>query len=286
MFEVAGENITVAREQLNRYENIPESFGFTIGNGQNDTNLANSIDKMINDYEKTQPVRKIKANRRSITGWINGYPNHDPVPFESKIERDCAFQLLFDQRIQHVQSQPLTITFPKEDKKNKFYTPDYLVRYKRDGEYREVLIECKSDDEWTAKRDHLTERYMYVSAWARDRNLDFVLMTEDAILGPSLQNIKLLYPRVIITPLAAKGHPTVRPTIRSLLPCTNGSILNHVESLFPSRKDAQFEILSMIASFDIVCDLTAPLDMNTVLHAWGKDWEPPFLFDRGIRFDT
>lgn len=286
MFDMAGENITVAREQLNRYEDVPESWGFSQDNEKINADLAHSVEKMIRDYEKTQPVRKIKANRRSVTGWINGYPHHEPVPFESKIERDCAFQLLFDQRIQHVQSQPLTITFPKDDKKNKFYTPDYLVRYERDNKHQEILIECKLNEEWASKREHLTKRYNYVAAWARERDLNFVLMTEDSILGPSLQNIQLLYPRVMITPLAAKGHPSTRPTIRSFLPCSNSHVLENVTNLFPSRKDAQFEILSMIASFDIVCDLTAPLDMDTMLYEWGQGWEPPFLFDKGIRFDS
>ena len=205
MFKVAGENITVAKGQLNSYENEPESFGFTLDSEEIGTDLANSIDEMIRDYESTQPVRKIKANRRSVTGWINGYPHHDPVPFESKIERDCAFQLLFDQRIEHVQSQPLTIAFPKGDKKNKLYTPDYLVRYKRNNSFHEVLIECKPYTEWQSNKEHLTNRYEYVSAWARERSLDFVLMTEEEILGSSLQNIQLLYPRVMITPLAAQG---------------------------------------------------------------------------------
>ena len=182
MFDTAGENITVAREQLYRYEDVPESWGFSRDDGEINADLADSIEEMIRDYEKTQPVRKIKANRRSVTGWINGYPHHEPVPFESKIERDCAFQLLFDQRIKHVQSQPLTITFPKDDKKNKFYTPDYLVRYERDNQHREILIECKPNEEWASKKEHLTKRYKYVAAWARERDLDFVLMTEDLSL--------------------------------------------------------------------------------------------------------
>ena len=285
MFELAGENITVARELLNMYDREPESFGFTEDKGGNDS-LGIMLEEMITEFEKTQPVRKIKANRRSITGWVNGFPDHDPVPFESKIERDCAYQLLFDKRIRSVHSQPLTITFPKQDPKNRFYTPDYLVEYKAGKTLKKILIECKPEKEWETNRERLTQRYNFVANWAKERGMSFVLLTEKDVSGPSLKNIQILYPRILITTISARGFPEHRKFIRDCLPTDNETVLDKVKHLFPSRKDAQSENLSMIAAFDIVCDLTQPLEMSTVLHNFGVGWEPPFLFDTGVSFDV
>jgi len=251
--------------------------------GNESNRLAENVEKMIQKHENSQPVRKIRANRRSITGWINGYPNHEAVPFESSIERDCAYQLLFDRRIQQVQSQPLTVTFPTEYDKDRFYTPDYLVSYEREKKPTQILIECKPQKTWTKNKERLTNRYSYVSEWAKERGMQFVLLTDQHVQGISLQNIKLLYPQRLVGP-NVPGYAELRSFIWKALPGSITDVLDQTEQYFPSRAEAITELLSMIANYKVVCDLNLPIEMTTLIHKAESNWEPPFLFDQGIYF--
>lgn len=243
-----------------------------------------SLEEMIESYEKSQPVRKIKANRRSITGWINGFPTHDPVPFESSIERDCAYQLMFDKRVKSVQSQPLTITFDENTNGDRFYTPDYLVEYKTDDGVKKILIECKPEEYWRKHEVKLLERYKYVGNWAQQRGMRFSVLLDTIVQDTALENIKLLYPHLLLGIAGPEGRADLQPQILKALPASNYDVLNAVVHQFPNIESAQTEILEMLANGQIVCDMNMRLDMNTVLHKPGSDWSPEFLFDRGIEF--
>jgi len=284
MFDVAGEKFTVVKSILNGYNSnrvIEEVYPFWVSKG---VDKRAYIGGLIAEYEKSQPVRKIRASRRSVTGWINGSTHHEAVAFESTIERDCVQQLLFDQRVKHIQSQPLTIAFPKHDKENLSYTPDYLVTYQRKNAVEKILVECKPHEEWQKNQQRLSDRYKYVSEWGRKRGLNFVLLTERHIRGHSLENIKQLVPYLYIDLSDRPGFPQYRSKILSLLPASNIEVLDAVESVFPTRKDAQAEILMMLAGQRIYCDLDSPLEMTTKLWTPVTGQEPEFLFDKGIYF--
>lgn len=285
MFDEAGENFTVVRTIFDGYSKSSSIVHFRPVDSEKSLDVNKLIGGLIQEYEKSQPIRKIRASRRSVTGWLNGFADHDPVPFESTIERDCVQQLLFDSRVRHVQSQPLTITFPKHDVENRSYTPDYLVTFTRNGATEKILIECKSKSEWKKNRVRLSKRYSYVAKWAKQRKLGFVLLTEDHVQGQSLHNVKQLVPYQYIESHDVDEFPQFRRKILSLLPATNNELLEQVEGLFPSRKHAQAEILRLIACQEIRCDLNQPLHMDTVLHSATTGEEGEFLFDNGLFFD-
>lgn len=285
MFDEAGKNFTMVKSVLEGYYNNKSILEFRRVSTINPIIVSKYVEGLIEEYEKSQPVRKIRASRRSVTGWINGSTNHDPVPFESTIERDCVQQLLFDARIRHVQSQPLTVTFPKDDVENRSYTPDYLVTFVRNGIIEKILIECKSNSEWDKYHDKLSRRYRYVADWAKQRGLGFVLLTEEHVQGHSLHNIKQLVPYRYVAPQDIDEFPQFRRKILSLLPSSNNDLLDQIEPLFPSRQHAQAEILRLLAYQEIYCDLDAPLEMSTMLQSAKTGNEPDFLFDRGVYFD-
>lgn len=91
--------------------------------------LAEQIAAMVQVWEDSRGAREIRANHRSITGWITGQQKQGSIPFESTLERDFAYLALFEPSVERVHSQPMTLCYTDEDGAMRHYTPDFLVEY-------------------------------------------------------------------------------------------------------------------------------------------------------------
>lgn len=244
------------------------------------------VDALIERLIAMEPVRVIRPSRRSVTGWIHSTKGHDPVPFESSLERDCAFQLIYDCRIKFVQSQPLTITFPKSDARNKSYTPDYLVEYEQAGELQKVLIEVKPIKKWKADEEKLSERYAYAARWAREKGVGFRLLTDEHIRSTRLKNVRTLWPIAMDSADDPDARPDLSISIIDHLPGRNRDIVQAVAAKHPDASEAavQFQILTMIAESFIWCDLDSELLIDAMLYPPDLRDDQQFLFDHGLGF--
>jgi len=244
------------------------------------------IDTLIEGLMDMEPARVIRPSRRSVTGWIHSTRGHKPVPFESSLERDCAFQLIYDCRVKFVQSQPLTIAFPSNNAKNKSYTPDYLVEYERGGELCKTLIEVKPFKKWKDEEEELTARYTYATHWANEKGVGFRLLTEEQIRSTRLNNVRTLWPIAMDSADDPDARPDLSILIIDQLPGRNRDIVKAVSAKHDDASEAtvQFQILTMIAESFIWCDLDSELLIDAMLYSPDHRDDLPFLFDHGLGF--
>ena len=74
--------------------------------------IVDALNAVVSAFDKDKGVREIRANHRSITGWITG--DTKSLAFESSIEMDFAYLALFDSRVTAIHAQPITFQYSSE----------------------------------------------------------------------------------------------------------------------------------------------------------------------------
>lgn len=210
--------------------------------------------------QRTEPVRKIGISSRSITGTM---PNGDR--YESSLERDLMILLDFDPLVDLYTPQPVTIRYHSEDGAWKTYTPDGLIQYRQDiyapHDPRPVLVEVKYRKDFNDQAKKLIPKIRAARQYAKERNWCFEIFTEDKIRTPFLDNIKFL------SPYLERGVPELMFWISEELLKLGESTPKELMELLYRNKWNQAQLIpslwALIARREIVCDLSAPLTMNT-----------------------
>jgi hypothetical protein len=110
-------------------------------------------------------VRRVTSIGRNLRGVFTNKAGH-PVQFESFQER--ALTLLFerDSSIKDYRSQPLTIAFTDQDKRERKYTPDFLVRRRNDAiEIHEVTLTERQKHTRSREREEAAKRVCQTKGW-------------------------------------------------------------------------------------------------------------------------
>lgn len=84
------------------------------------------------------PVRSLKRQRASVTGYFPSLKFGRMMAFESSLERDLLHLLDFEASVTNFKEQPLTVTY-EHGVKVRCYTPDFRVS----DAGMEVLVKCK-----------------------------------------------------------------------------------------------------------------------------------------------
>jgi hypothetical protein len=142
------------------------------------------------------PIRKIPLNRRSVTGLVNSKKNNRMVMSESTLERDLLILMEFDLNVESFEEQPLTIEYRDINQKQRLYTPDILVRYRKDiapaMHWRPILCEVKYRTDLFANWEELKPKFKAGREYARQQGWQFHILTEKEIRTPYLENAKFL----------------------------------------------------------------------------------------------
>ena len=159
--------------------------------------------------------RKITKSYVSLTGKLQSLKQEIASHFESPLEQDFLKILEFDWSVVSFVDQPVTISYRGSDNKNHHYTPDVLVHYSSKGAPivapRSKLIEIKTKKDLKNSQGKYNERFKAAEAYASERGWDFVVLTEDDIRTPYLENAIFLVP--------FRSYEILRPEYGVLLAC-------------------------------------------------------------------
>jgi hypothetical protein len=112
------------------------------------------------------------------------------------LERDFIKHLIFNKNVLKHEEQPLTIEFTDSDGKQRRYTPDLLVFYRRDTaltrDWRPLLAEVKYRSDLFKHWGELKPKFRAARAYAKKHNWDFWIITERELRTPYLKNITFL----------------------------------------------------------------------------------------------
>lgn len=144
------------------------------------------------------PTRKIPKSYRSVTGLVASNKNERMAGFESSLERDLILLIEFDLNVEYYEEQPVIIDYIDGNGKEHSYTPDILVKYRKDIVPAKRMIpslyEVKYRQDLFANWKELKPKFKAARAYAKARGWRFQIVTEQEIRTPYLQNVKFLLP--------------------------------------------------------------------------------------------
>jgi hypothetical protein len=141
-------------------------------------------------------IRKIRANYRSVTGLVADHQSARSTAYESSLERDSIKHLLFNKNVLGHEEQPLTIDFTDISGKQRSYTPDVLVSYRKDiamtKDWQPLLAEVKYRSDLFQHWSELKPKFRAVRAYTRGRSWNFAIITERKLRTAYLKNTTFL----------------------------------------------------------------------------------------------
>ncbi|MGH6763569.1 MAG: TnsA endonuclease N-terminal domain-containing protein [Phyllobacterium sp.] len=229
--------------------------------------MAELVKSLVADFDASHGVREIRANHRSITGWVAGRNASGPIPFESTLERDFAYLALFEPRVSRLQAQPITLTYRGERGHSRRYTPDFLVEYEVSGVgTRKAIIEIKFSDDLKANRQNLEPGFQAMQAWCDTHDHTFHIVTEVEIRTTRIANVKAVFPFRYDKNADSQVSDAVFEVIRRNAPLSIGGILDHAHDDSEYRAAMQSEIWGLLATGMIWVDLDETLGPQSMIH--------------------
>jgi hypothetical protein len=209
-------------------------------------------------------VRKIRANYGSVTGLVADDRSARSTGYESSLERDFIKHLIFNQNVFKHEEQPLTIEFTDIAGKQRRYTPDFLVFYRRDialtRDWRPLLVEVKYRSDLFKHWIELKPKFRAARSYAKKHGWGFAIITERELRTPYLKNITFLlefrkYPRDEV------GSQLLLEAVANRNATTPAGLLDLISEDAMRRATLLPVLWQLIANGDIVIDLEQQLTM-------------------------
>lgn len=141
--------------------------------------------------------RKIGYTYGSVSGYF-AFRKQKSIAFESTLERDLLTLLEFNDSVEDVIEQPLTIEYVNHNGKTVTYTPDFLVYFKEPDasllrvQRKPLLIEVKPTEKLQKHFQELKPRFKVAVQYAHANDMIFKIYDERRIRTRYLKNIIFL----------------------------------------------------------------------------------------------
>lgn len=229
------------------------------------------------------PKRKTGNRYIYVSGNVVTSKSSETLFFESNLEKNFISLLSFDEDVTSIITQPTTINWIYERRKNK-YTPDVFVECKNLLDpfrpVRKYIFEVKPtkilNDQWSI----FYNRFYAATKWCRERGYLFKLVTEKYIETPYLKNVNFLlqYDKNRFSTSDLYITPEIESQINGVLNLNPLSI-NELLFVLSQNKTEQQQFLPyiwmLIRHGKLNAELTTPLTMKTIV--WNG--EPPFDYN-------
>jgi hypothetical protein len=217
--------------------------------------------------------RKIGYTYGSVSGHF-AFRKQKSISFESTLERDLLTLLEFNDSVEDVIEQPLTIEYVNHNGRSVTYTPDFLVDFKEaDASLlkrprKPLLIEVKPREKLRKHFSELKPRFKVAVKYAHANDMIFKIYDETKIRTQYLKNILFLkrYKRLVYSD---EDETNILAYINS-----SGSITIEavIEYLFISKEQKLIglgQIWNLLAFKKLLCDFSKPLDKQIIV--WTND---------------
>lgn len=140
----------------------------------------------MNDFSA---VRSIPPKTKGNRGFLPSNKVAEGVAeYESQLERDFYLILEHSDEIKRYQHQPVEINYKDKEGKSRKYYPDCYLEF-HSG--MRVLVEIKDLETYMTRYHEFEERWKAGKEYAKNSGYLFVVITEDQIRCPRMQNIWL-----------------------------------------------------------------------------------------------
>ena len=217
--------------------------------------------------------RKVGYTYGSVSGHF-AFRKEKSIAFESTLERDLLTLLEFNDSVEDVIEQPLTIEYINHNGRAVTYTPDFLVDFKEaeasvlKRPRKPLLIEVKPREKLQKHFAELKPRFKVAMQYAHANDMIFKIYDESKIRTQYLNNILFLkrYKRLtyieddesnILAYINSTGSTTIEDAI---------------EYLFVNKEQKSIglgQIWNLLANKKLLCDFSKTLDKQTIV--WVND---------------
>lgn len=211
------------------------------------------------------PTRKIPKNYRNVTGIAANQKATGTAAFESTLERDFLTLLEFSPDVQSFEVQPITIEWRDGSGITRKYTPDVLVHHLHGTRRMTTLYEVKYRADIANNWDELKPKFRQAIAHSRKCGWRFKIASEVEIRTPLLENARFLLPFRLRGPASTVHMDMLDNALKTLRTSTPRALLNFVFKDEWNQAGLLPTLWYMVASYQIACDLTDPLTMETPL---------------------
>ena len=217
--------------------------------------------------------RKIGYTYGSVSGHF-AFKKQKSIAFESTLERDLLTLLEFNDSVEDVVEQPLTIEYINHNGRTVTYTPDFLVYFKEPDasllklKRKPLLIEVKPREKLQKHFKELKPRFKVAMHYAHANDMIFKIYDESKIRTPYLKNILFLKRYKRLTYIE-EDESNILAYINS-----SGSITIEVviEYLFVTKEQKSIglgQIWNILANKKLLCDFSKAIDKQTIV--WVND---------------
>jgi hypothetical protein len=215
------------------------------------------------------PARIVPKNYRNLTGLVYNSRTSTMTAFESSLERDFLLLLDFDPNVECFEEQPIKILYQDDTSRLHTYTPDVLVRFRRDSTGgsgpMSVLYEVKYRDDLRQHWREYKVKFKAARRYARGQGWRFRLVTEREIRTGYLENVKFLRPYRHHS--ADAGHVTcLLERLRALRDTTPEALLAALSDDPWHKAQLLSALWHLVALRQVGVDLSQPLRMHS--HLW------------------
>lgn len=213
-------------------------------------------------------MRQIRPTRRSVSG-VFSFRGEQSIPFESTLERDFLVRKAFSRLVLEIIPQPVQIPFVSRNGRSYLYTPDYLVYYRSDDQpwgegLCPLLVEVKPREELRQHWHDMKPKFAAAYRYAKEQGWHFRVQDESRIRDQVFQNILFLqrYKRMEFAPEDTQW------ILKNLLEMGQAPFHYLVGRHFSGVADTAIgisQIWNMLATGLLECDMSRPLNNNTVL---------------------
>lgn len=211
------------------------------------------------------PVRKIPPSYRSIRGMHPWRRPGRSIGFESTLERDFITTMMFEPSVADIEEQPVTIDYVF-DNRRRHYTPDYLVKYLKHAftEPQHEIIEIKYRKDLKENWLDYRRKFEAARSWAEKHKMRFRILTEHALRGPRLENLKYLI-HFYSAPPDANREERIHCVIAGSGSLSFSALLGRLSDSREEQAYYRRSVLRLLALRNLIADLNVPLDQTTLL---------------------
>ena len=223
--------------------------------------------RLVSDIRAvTRRRRKAPPATSAVRGYIVPKDGHEPVPYQSDLERQFLVVCGCLPWVERVTWEPFTLQFFEiATLLERSYTPDFLVRYQDGcGRSAQFLIETKREIDQRRSAGYMAACYDAASAWAEGQDETRFFLASDAWLQRiGLANFEFIY-------AARKGAaPTAerREMVKALLNQTELTMASAIQLLnaqgLSDHNRSAATLMALVSDGYLGFDVSVPLTMET-----------------------
>lgn len=236
-------------------------------NDRSESGISKKMELVSNISSGPRRARKYPPASSAVRGWMRLWPEREPIPFQSSIERDLLIMCGALKSVIDVSWEPLTISFRDNiAARDRSYTPDFLISLENhDGTRSALLVETKRHEDLKRKVSDLEPCFAAAHLWAiSESNTRFALIDDFWMQSVGLENLRMIN-AFRQTKYATETRDRIVNELEMKSRLTLESVLTLLSAETINMNSAMAMLMAMVWDHEVCFTLNSPLEMESTI---------------------